>query len=354
VDLMVEWAKKNNQLKTVLETIYQTTLTDMEEDKERNSEFVQMLVKGNFENEVRVNIDAEGSLKLWGLAQKLRLEWLPDTDLSPDGTHSEWWTSATGYSSANPIHSMLAEAKPSDPKYTQQYSFDKMIEFTTKMIEQAITLLRQEKGKGITNDFKKAVRSIGSVLHTIQDSACACTPRHWTIQKQDVPTEHGVYASKLQHARNCIEGDGHSVMQKVGDRWLVAAMSDTKFYDGRHDHHAQLDTLYANGRVIPISDMVNFKSRKDINDYYDSHNHALWGDNDPAWDGAKLIMAIARAANTNQNVQGAANNIVSAWVTNRYIPKAGLRMPTIEQSKFAKSENIPVASLMSFLTSIGH
>jgi len=337
VDFVIAKAKGNALWAEYVNLIYQTSLVDMEKDKDGTSDFVKTLVYGDFQNEVRVNIDGEGSMTLSTMALALRRSWLPDKDLSPDGVHSEWWTAATGYSSANPIHAMLQEAKPADPQYTQARSYDQMVTFAHEMIGQSIKLLRRSKGKGPTADWKRALRLIGSVLHTIQDSACSCTPRHWVIQEVAQQYKNDVYLGKLNIVRDCIPGDGHSVLTKQGDRFLVTGMSNTDFYDSRHDYHAQLDMLYEPGRVLDIATLAAAKTRKDINDAYDQQTTVLWGDNDPAYDGGMLILNIARLALTTQQPYAAAIDLTTTYLEGRYIARDQLKMPTQAEAKQLKA-----------------
>jgi len=335
VDYMIDLLAVKNGPAAAVNAIYQTSLADMRKDLADQSDFVNALVYGNFMNEVRVNIDGEGSYTLSGMAVSLRKAWLPNADISPNGINSEWWSAATGYSSANPIHAMLQEAKPADPKYTQQRSFDLMVAFVKKALTIAVTELRAAKGKGRTAGWLRGVRYIGSVLHTIQDSACTCSSRHRTIQPVAAQWKNDVYLGKLDLVRTCVPGDGHSVVERQGSRFLITGMSNTAFYDARHDWHAQLDMLYENGRLLPISKLVEAgqlaepEDRKRLNAAYDSDGTVLWGDNDPAYDGGNLIIAVAEYANGNMDPATAAAQMCVKYLQRRYIGPANLKMPPL-------------------------
>jgi len=269
-------------------------------------------------------------------ARGLRAVYAGARDISPDGTHSQWWTAETGYTSANPIHSMLASAKdlPHLNKwvFTQKHSWDVMTDFVKAMLKDAVKQLRAEKDATTdTANWLTGIKRIGSVLHTMQDSACACTPKHWTLYTQFT----GTY--KIDKAvKDCIEGDGHGVLAKHGGRYVVTGLSDGIFYDQRHDYHAKLDQLYNPQHVLSIAQLLNAHTRPDINDLYEADPKILFGDNDPAYDGANLIQGVLDAIDTVTDPAVVAAQLTDLHFIPRFVGRLELRMPTIAASQTAK------------------
>jgi len=118
--------------------------------------------------------------------------------------------------------------------------------------------------------------------------------------------------------------------------WKVTGMSNAEFYDTRHEYHAELDMLYENGRVLPIEKLVDAKTRLDINTEYDNTPTALWGDNDPAYDGGNLLILVAKAVLSDRQAYPAAILITQKVLEVRYVSKLELKMPTVEQSAAKK------------------
>jgi len=327
VDYVIAKARASTGVANQVTKIMRATLDALTNDHSDTVRAVNQLVFGNFENELRVNIDGDHGAAAAG-AVAIRTFFKNDREVTPDGTHSRWWTAETGYSSANPIHAMLVTSSTparNTAVFTQVYSYDQMVAFAREMITEAITLLRAEKdGTGVTPNWEKGIRAIGGVLHAIQDSACACTPKHWALQQPA-----GV--------NGCIAGDGHSVLAFLDGRWKVTGMSDQIFYDQRNAFHAKLDSLYEPGHVLPVATLAAAADRAAINRAYDADPAMLWGDNDPAYDGGNLILAVFDAALGTADPAATANTLVATHLEGRYVPKANLRMPTIDESTRAKA-----------------
>jgi hypothetical protein len=328
LDYVIGKARADTKLATVVTKYLHGSLDALYKDQDTQPTAAKMLVFGNFQNELRVNIDGEGSVAVSLGATLIRQAFGKDKEVTLDGSHSEWWNRNTGYSSANPIHAMLVSStdkKENVNKYTQAYSYNTMVAFARRMAEQAITLLRKEKSATTdTDNWKKGLRSIGSILHTIQDSACACTPKHM----------------KVKSVEGCIEGDGHGVLAffPTENRWKVTGLSDSIFYDQRHDFHAALDSLYDPEHTLPTDTLVKATSRKAINDEYNKNANYLWGDNDPAYDGGNLILEVIKAIDTTENAGLAAQRLVKSYLEDRFVAASSLKMPTIQESMAKKKK----------------
>jgi len=334
VDFAIVKAKadKSGSLKAQIQKILRSSLDDLWKDKEGTVKAVSHLVFGNFQNELRVNIDGDGLLDGTAAAALLiRTMYGSDPDISLNGKSSKWWTKATGYSSANPIHAMLASDDKTPSVYTQHRSYNLMVEFVKEMLTDAITLLRKERdGTGDTTDWAKGLKRIGSVLHTIQDTAVTCTPKHWKLT-----------GFSLRTARDCLPGDGHSVVEffpKQG-RWKITAMSDGVFYAKRHKYHAALDDIYEPGRVLDIDILVASKTRNEINEAYTQSTTALWGDLDPAYDGGLLLLDVIGAAYNGVGTPAAlAAAFCTKYLEARYVSWRDLKMPSIAEAQKLKAD----------------
>jgi len=337
VDFVLAKARAHTDVAAKVTKILRASLDNLDKDKEGTEKAVSHLVLGNYQTELRVNIDGTGAGPALA-ALAIRRYYGTDREVTPDGTHSAWWKAETGYASANPIHAMLeatSDATKNANTYTQKNTYDLMVTFAREMITDAITLLTQEKdGTGDTANWAKGLRRIGSVLHTIQDSACSCTPRHWTIK-----VGFNRYSSEA-YAATCLFGDGHSVVKYVPElnRWMITAMSDSTFYNSRHGYHASLDTLYEPGRVLDISVLAGAANRAAINVAYDNTPTALWGDNDPAYDGGYLLLDVISAAVAGSDPASTATKLVQKYLEARYISWRDLKMPTIQESTKMKED----------------
>lgn len=330
LDLVITKAKTNKNLESLVTKVLKNSLTELWEDKDKQPMAAKMLVYGDFQNELRVNIDGEGGIAVAAAAKLIRGLYGKDREITPDGVHSAWWNKETGYSSANPIHSMLASpllkppAAPST-KWTQKRSFDTLTAFAKSSLSQAITLLRGEKTNGQTENWKKGLRLVGSVLHLIQDSACYCSARHKDIKGITSP----------ENPANCIPGDGHGVVAYFPNehRYKVTGLSDPVFYDARLHFHEVLDTLYEPGRVLDINVLAAARSRGDINKAYDANKAALWGDNDPAYDGGMLLLKVIENVFTSTAADQVAEALTAGFVRARYVAASKLKMPLLPAPK---------------------
>jgi len=297
----------------LLKMMKAASIADLLKDKNDQAFAVYSLLYGNFQNELRVNLDGDVGVYA-AAAAGIRLRFGGDKEISPDGKNSKFFTPETGYSSANPIHSMLAstsDEKKNAETWTQDKSLLILKNFVTESLTEAITLLRAEKaredaeassktgilgsiGKSLVNGWNaagsyvqgnggyapgwaKAMRLIGSVLHTVQDSACGCTPKHWAIKS----------------TADCLAGDGHGVIEYFPDekRFKVTGLSDAIFYKERLHFHEELDKLYEEGRVLPIATLA--ASTNEQIDAITANN--LFGSFDPAIAGGKIILDVVTA-----------------------------------------------------------
>lgn len=308
-------------------------IAELQEDRDKQSVAVYALLYGNFQNELRVNLDAEsgmaaaGAWAIWGTFRN-------DPEIArPDGKRSHYYNPATGYSSANPIHSMLQSSKnpvANAATWTQQQSMGVLLSFAKRALTEAITLLKADDGKitvatrkSYPAGWAKALRLIGSVFHTIQDSACACTTSHWES-----------WAPKA--VQDCIAGDGHGVLVYDGARklWLVTGLSDSIFYDNRLHFHEVLDQQYVPTQVLTIPELL--KTRAAIDDAA-KRQKKLFGSYDPAIGGGHIILDVMAAVASNKAAATSADEIVRNRVASRYVAPSQLRMPSINESTCRKA-----------------
>jgi hypothetical protein len=282
----------------------------------------QKILWGNFSNEIQTMCDApEGAENILAKYMSSPVGYGPRTNVvGPDGRHSRYWTPETGYTSSNLIHSMLVSSNNkslNEHSYRQEDTLkiikgssstkgsylerlvraminlvdaqraenDKIYVVEESLKEEAKALLRF--GGYIEKDFKGynsywfnskyefALRDLGSVFHTLQDSAVACTPMARAVTTVDAVPK-------------CVEGDGHSVLKNFGSDsqpdWKIISLSDGDWYARDGGQHAGLDNLYQPANLVTVEDLVQNRNV----------NEKVYGSFDPAIAMGEIIVQIAR------------------------------------------------------------
>lgn len=302
MDLAILKASSDPALKKAMEAVYGETLDNM---KGQDGFTFQKILWGNFSNEIQTMLDAgEGSEKLAGWY--MSASYSRRTNITgPDGRHSKYWRKETGHSSSNAIHSMLVSSTGADAaSYTQDHSMQLVRKFALFQLETAIAnlahVVRAERDgiyvleesyfqsaqaalrflrtirKAYVGDnshyvdsrFEFALRDLGSIFHTIQDSAVACTDAAKT--------------AAVDPAKNCVAGDGHSVVEKVNGKWKIVSLSDQAWYVRKDGQHHQLDNLYQPGNLASVEELAQGSEK------------GVYGSFDPALPVGEILLEVAQ------------------------------------------------------------
>lgn len=349
MDYAILKAERDPRLQSAMEAVYGETLTNL---KGQDGFAFQKILWGNYSNEVQTMLDADSE------SEKV-LAWFMSVSYSrrhnivgEDGRHSVYWTKDTGYTSSNPIHSMLVtSSNPRDTQFTQEYSFRKMSEFVHGRLESAITALvnvNRAKKDGLyilepsyfqsyravirflrtirkaytganthykDSRYEYALRDLGSVFHTIQDSSVACTEAARSAKKN--PAE-------------CVVGDGHGILEKIGNEWKVVSLSDGAWYARKDGKHAELDNLYQPENLATVEELVNGTLDKGV-----------YGSFDPALPVGNILLDVAlEVQNINERLaQTPAYTPLSEAETKSFLRLVGLA-GDFAGKKFAREDSL--------------
>lgn len=306
MDLAILKGRQDRSIEQALTNVYGETLDNLYEE---NGFAFQKLLWGNFSNEMQTMLDADAKAeKLVGHFMSISYSTRRGI-LGQDGRHSKFWKESTGYTSSNLIHSMLVTSSLPEERatYSQEHSMKAIkahVQLTLESVLRKLVNVRRaqldniyiieeshkESAKAIARrirNFRKwykgdnqflhdsryeyGMRDLGNLLHGLQDSSVACTAAAKT--------------APVDPSKDCVEGDGHGIVRKIGNEWKVVSLSDGAWYARKDGKHAELDNLYQPGNLVAVEDIATGRNVES----------GVYGSFDPAIAGAMVIIDVAQA-----------------------------------------------------------
>ena len=239
---------------------------------------LQTVLFGSWLNEVNTALDGDTAITALGglyLSHSYRA-------FLEHRRHSLPWTPDTGSSSSNPLHSMAITAK------THPVPPDRSFEAIHDHLESALAEAIGELASGDDAAWRAGLLALGSVFHTVEDSAVGATP----AARARVP--------------QCVPGDGHGVLAVTAHGLQVVALSSNAWFDHRRAMHRRLDDLY----------------RLDADGDRERSIRALYGDFDPALANARVMIGVLEAIRAGEPAAAAAHRLVETLLWPRWAAPA--------------------------------